>query len=64
MDKVLALIIGALIVIVVKVILIKIGWSMFIMPVFGIRDIGFSEIFGAILLFNGLVNTTASFKKE
>lgn len=60
MNKILTLIVIALISLMFKFILVKLGWSLFVMPVFGIRDISFIEAFGAILLFNGLVNSSIS----
>ena len=67
MDKthtILAVIAIALISLIFKFILVKLGWSMFVMPVFGVRDISFTETFGAILLFNGLVNSSITSKKD
>lgn len=67
MDKahtILAVIAIALISLIFKFILVKLGWAMFVMPVFGVRDISFIETFGAILLFNGLVNSSVGSKKE
>ena len=67
MDKahtILAVIAIALISLIFKFILVKLGWAMFVMPVFGVRDISFTEAFGAILLFNGLVNSSITSKKD
>jgi hypothetical protein len=67
MDKVhtiLIVIAITLISLMFKFILVKLGWAMFIMPVFGVRDISLIETFGAILLFNGLVNSSIGSKKD
>lgn len=67
MDKtqaILAVIVIGLVSLIFKFILVKFGWAMFVMPVFGVRDISFIETFGAILLFNGLVNSSITSKKD